>query len=881
MEINLRYQHQPGYIKFIQARLFYLSIIFITLYAATLSIAQLVRKQVAFFEIQAWEHWIGYLVWLMVFIAVTKIATRLSPNQDPYLIHLAYICTGWGLLMIWRLSPSLGLRQTIWFVIASAFFILILRFPRILNYLKKYPYLWLTFGLILTGLTLLPGLISHTDQPNLWLNFKGITLQPSEPLKLLFIVYLSAYFSNKVQIRSGSISVIVPTILIALIASLILIAQRDLGTASLILVIYTIMVYIATKDKMFLIGSLIIIIISFIAGYFLFDVIRLRITAWINPWLDPEGRSYQTIQALISQASGGIFGTGPGMGNPGLVPVASSDFIFSAIFEETGLLGAAGVILLLLLFSFRGYSSALQANNKFNALLAIGLSFWIFAQSILIIGGNIRMLPLTGVTLPFFSYGGSSLVVTLTATGILTTISGNSESVGLQIPSVGTYRKAVLPILLVSSLAAMLIIPIWSFIIKDQLTSRSDNLRRAINDRYIMRGELLDRNDNVIDGTGGVVGELFRTYRYPQLSATTGYTSLGYGQSGLEKILDPYLRGISSNTPFVLWWSNLLYSHPPVGSNVRLSIDLSMQKLSDDLLGENNGAILIMNAQTGELLAVTSHPWFDPSQLDSEWTNLITDTSSPLLDRAFSGKYPPGTIMGPFLLAKVIDDGVTLPVGSEDSLAYKNRMMNCVNISDLSGSDLAKTIQRGCPQSLINLGRLIGKNSLYNLYSLLGLYKYPDFLIPGPEISNPGLIDNIKNSVVGQESIHLTPLQMVLAASTISSGGEIPAPIIAISYQQTNGSWFLIQSENRKLQVFSKNAAFEVGKMLALADHPAWGVTGQALSSSTQTITWFMGGTNQDWQGIPVSIIVMLEKDDPYLAYKIGSSILQQVTTFE
>lgn len=881
MEQNLQYQHQPGYIKFVQARLSILAILFITLYSIALTIAPILRYKTVDSQFTIWQHWIGYVVWIIVFLLVTRLAARFTPGQDPYLIHLVYICCGWGLLMVWRLSPGLGLRQTIWFLVSSIVYVLILRFPQVLEYLKRFTYIWLTAAFLLTGLTLLPGLISSSDQPTLWLTFKGIALQPSEPLKLIFIVYLSAYFSNKLQVITRSFAVIIPTVIVALATALILLAQKDLGTVSLIMAIYTIMVFIATGDKKFLAGSILVFMAAFIAGYFLFDVIKLRITAWIDPWVDPEGRSYQIIQALISQAAGGILGTGPGMGSPNLVPVAASDFIFSAIAEENGLLGAVGVIILLMLLTFRGFASALQAKNKFNTLLAVGISFWIAVQSLLIIGGNIRLLPLTGVTLPFFSYGGSSLLVTMTAAGILTLISAQTEASSQRTPYINTYRSYVLPILLILFSAALILPPVWSLVMKDQLTSRSDNLRRAIADKYIPRGELLDRNGQLIDGTGGITGDLYRTYQYPPLSATTGYSSLNYGQSGLEMVLDPFLRGIRSNSPQAIWWSNVLLSHPPPGSNVRLTLDLSLQKWTDDQLAENNGTILIMNARSGELLAVASHPWYDPSKLDSEWNKLITDPVSPLLNRAFNGKYPPGTAIGPFLLGKVIDEGLQLPVGSNGSLSYKDKSINCVDLSIPVDPGLPETLQNGCPQSLLNLGRSVGKSGIYDLFSELGFYRYPDFIIPGPQINDPSVIENIKGSSIGQENINLTPLQLVMAASAISSGGELPSPLLALSYQLPDGSWKLMQSGARKQAVFQNTTADNVGTMLAIKGSPAWGVVGQALSSSTQTITWFVGGTNVEWQGVPVAFVVLMENDDPSRAYQIGLSIIQQVSSFQ
>ena len=783
-------------------------------------------------------------------------------------------------MILWRLSPSLGMRQTAWFIIGSIAYLAILRFPKILTILKRYTYIWLAGAFILIILTLLPGFINGSNQPKLWLSFQGLTLQPSEPFKLLFIVYLSAYFSRKLPLKIGTAAVIVPTIVVAMAAILVLLAQKDLGTVSLMMAIYVVMVFIGTGDRKFLLGSIIIFFAAAISGYFLFDVIRLRVGAWINPWLDPVGRSYQIVQALISQASGGILGTGPGMGSPNLVPVAASDFIYTAIAEESGFLGAAAVILLLILITFRGFSIALRAKDKFNALLCTGISFWIAAQGLMIIGGNIRLLPLTGVTLPFFSYGGSSLVVCMVAGSLVTLISGQAnDSQDNQFPKKQIYFEIVLPVILVVSSASLLLLPVWSFIMKDQLTSRSDNLRRAIADTNIARGEIIDRNGEVINGTTGSPGDYSRSYLYPPLAATVGYSNISYGQSGLEAMLDPYLRGLKSYSPFTLWWNNLLFSHPPPGSNVRLSIDLTMQKWLDTQLDSHTGAIVVMNAESGELLAVVSHPGIDPSQLETEWNTIITDPRSPLLNRALVGKYPPGTSLGLFLMGKVMDANLQLPSGSNDTVAYKSRTINCVIPPVTHESDLVETIQRGCPQSSLNIGRIIGKDGLYDLYSDLGFYATPEFIFSASESTDPTMIDNIKAASIGQENLDLTPLQMVLAASSISSGGDIPTPYLALSYQLPSGSWELLQPESSKHPVFSESTASSISNEFTNSDLPAWSVVGQALSSNTQTVTWFLGGTNTNWRGVPISFVVLLEEDNPLLASQIGNSIARQITS--
>ena len=195
------------------------------------------------------------------------------------------------------------------------------------------------------------------------------------------------------------------------IATLLFLVQRDLGTATIFIFLYSAMVFLATGWRWVPAASLGTLFGAGVLGYLVFDVIRLRVDAWINPWLDPAGRSYQIVQSLLAVANGGIFGRGPGLGNPSLVPVAHSDFIFAAIAEEGGLISVIGLFTLIGFLIYRGLRTAILASDNFRRYLAAGLTAFLAAQSVLIMGGNLRLLPLTGVTLPFISYGGSSLLV--------------------------------------------------------------------------------------------------------------------------------------------------------------------------------------------------------------------------------------------------------------------------------------------------------------------------------------------------------------------------------------------------------------------------------------------------------------------------------------
>jgi cell division protein FtsW (lipid II flippase) len=242
-------------------------------------------------------------------------------------------------------------------------------------------------------------------------------------------------------------------------------------------------VYVASGSKRILLIGALTVGLAAVAGYILFDVVRVRMDAWLNPWLDPSGRSYQIVQSLIAIANGGVFGRGPGLGNPGLVPVPHSDFIFAAIAEETGLLGTIGLLTLFALLANRGLRIALHAPDTYRRYLAAGLTAHLVTQSVLIIGGNLRLLPLTGVTLPFVSYGGSSLLTSFLSLLILLHISNKGEEAPASNPCHWIFLLMGL---------GPLPVPVAG-VYRSEVWSRTDNPRRTA-DRFVYRGAILDRS---------------------------------------------------------------------------------------------------------------------------------------------------------------------------------------------------------------------------------------------------------------------------------------------------------------------------------------------------------------------------------------------------
>ena len=796
----------------LQSRLLRLAGIFLFLYSVILTLAPAARARSWAVDYH-WSHWLGFGVWGIIFGLAQFFLRRRLPDADPYLLPVAGLLTGWGILTIYRLVPGFGLRQTLWLLVCGLVLLVGLYRPSGLRFLRRYKYIWLTSGLLLTAMTLIFGVNPNGYGPRLWLGCCGVYFQPSEPLKLLFIVYMAAYLADRLPLSLRPLPLIAPTVVVIGLALLLLLVQRDLGTASIFIFLYTIILFVASGKKRILLIALVGLALAGLAGYRLFDVVRLRVDAWLNPWLDPAGRSFQIVQSLMAVANGGTFGRGPGLGSPSLVPVAISDFIFTSIAEETGLVGTLGLLALIGIFVARGMRTAMRAPDSFRRLLAAGLTAYIGAQSILIIGGNIRLFPLTGVTLPFVSYGGSSLLTSFLALLLLLFISSQPEDEPAALPRPQPYMILSGSIFL--GLFALAVTTGWWAIWRGPvILERTDNARRTIDDRYIRRGSLLDRHETLINTTQGESGSYVRVYLYPDLASVTGYTNPVYGQTGLEASLDPYLRGLQGNPASSIWWDHLVYGQPPPGLDIRLSLDLALQQRTDALLRDQAGAVVLLNAESGEILAMASHPTFDPNKLDEQASALLQDPKSPLLNRAAQELYPPGEALQPFFQA--------------------------------AGSDSQS------PQA-------------EKLYSDLGFYLAPELRLP------------VAEAVTRTNVLQISPLQMALAAASLSSKGVRPAPRLVMAVDTPIQGWVILLPMSAPVTVFTPEAVASTTEALAINGEPFWRST-RLVQQGTKQYSWSLGGTLPDWQGTPLAVVVLLEEGSTQTAASIVQELLAAAT---
>lgn len=795
-----------------QSRLLRWSALFLFLQSIVLTFSPVVRERTWDVDYKIF-HWLGFLTWVVLFNLLHRITIKHLPERDPYILPAAALLSGWGLLTIWRLDEIFGIRQTIWLGLSTLTVIISIIFIKNLNFLRRYKYLFLSGGLFITALTLLFGTNPLGYGPRLWLGCCGVYFQPSELLKLLLVIYLAAYLADRASFQLFSFPLLVPTIVVTGLALTLLLVQRDLGTASIFIFIFTTLIFLATGKRRVLISAALFLALALFLGYFYIDIIHIRIIGWLNPWTDPSGNSYQIVQSLLAVANGGTIGRGLGIGSPLLVPVAISDFIYAAIAEETGLAGTVGLLALIWLILARGLIIALRAPDRFRRYLAAGVTAYLGIQSLLIIGGNIRLLPLTGVTLPFVSYGGSSLLTSFAALFLLLIISNVEDSEPAAILEPKPY--SILAGILALGFAAVAVSTAWWSVIRaPDLLLRTDNPRRTIADRYVLRGAILDRDNQLINITEGQSGSYERIYLYPDLAPITGYTHKVYGQAGLEASLDNYLRGLKGNPSTLILWNELIYGTPPAGLDVRLSIDLGLQIKADQLLQGNSGAIILMNAETGEILVMASHPTYDPNNLDVEGETLSQDEFSPLLNRTTQGLYPIGSALRPLIQAEF---GATRPSEAE----------------------------------------------LQTFYEKLGLLQVP-------AINMPVSVDDKNTSL---QNLKISPLQMSIAAATLSYNGMAPSPRIATAVNTPEQGWVILPALSQPVEVIQAEAANEAALSFIKEGKPYWSHIGQASEDETK-VTWLLAGTLPDWRGTPLVLIVTLEDLNASLAESIGESLL-------
>ncbi|HSK92239.1 MAG TPA: FtsW/RodA/SpoVE family cell cycle protein [Euzebyales bacterium] len=384
---------------------------------------------------------------------------RIAPGADPLLFPLAFVLNGLGLVMIRRIdyalsadeASSLAPSQTMWTIAGVGLLVLTLLFLRDYELLDRYRYSIGIAAIVLLIMPMLPVIGATINGARLWIRVAGFSIQPGEFAKIGLAIFFASYLAENRQLltvatnRIGPLMVpparaFGPVLAVWGMSLAVLVFQRDLGLSLLLFGLFISMLYVATSRIAYVIGGLSLFALGGYVAFLLFGHVRDRIDIWLDLWNSEAIGAGQLQQSLFALGTGGVAGVGLGQGHPDFIPIVSTDFIFSAFGEESGLLGTTALLLCFVLFVGRGFRIALRCEQEFGQLLAMGLVTLYALQVFIIVGGVTRLIPLTGLTLPFVSYGGSSLLANYVLVALLIRIS--TGEVGVRPAPLRRRRRA-------------------------------------------------------------------------------------------------------------------------------------------------------------------------------------------------------------------------------------------------------------------------------------------------------------------------------------------------------------------------------------------------------------------------------------------------------
>ena len=608
------------------------------------------------------------------------IAVRfLAPAADPVLLPLTALISGLGLAFVTRLDPDLGSQQVIWLLVGVAAMVGTLVAVPSLERAARYKY-----TIMLAGLTLLvlPSLIGvEVNGAQLWLRFGGLSFQPGEVAKVLIALFLAAYLAEHREVLSISTKKVLgvgvpalrhlgPLVFMWAISIFVLVTQKDLGSSLLFFGMFLVMIYVATGRTSYVAVGLGLFAVGATVAHSIFSHVQVRVDIWLDPFADATGRGYQLVQSLFALAAGQLTGVGVGNGFPGRIPFVETDFIFTSVAEELGLLGGAALIVAYLLFCMRGLATAARARSDVAAFTAAGLVAAFGLQVFVIIGGVTRLIPLTGITLPFASYGGSSILANFMLLGLLlragdaatgratemVTLAGDSGVLG----RVALARRLTGIATTLSVLLAVLVVNLTyiQVVIARDLNNHPANTRGLAQEIRSPRGSIVTA-DGTLLAESVADGEIYRR-RYPADSLAAhavGYYSVTYGRSGIEAAMNDTLSGQRVFRTF-RDAVDAAAGLPVRGNDVWLTIDSRVQRTAEAQLAGRRGAIVALDPSTGAVLAMASSPTYEPARVNELWDSLSAAGDAPLFNRATQSLYPPGSTYKIVTLTGALGAGV-------------------------------------------------------------------------------------------------------------------------------------------------------------------------------------------------------------------------------
>lgn len=671
---------------------------------------------------------------LFAAFAAAHIGVRIfAPGADPAILPVVFTLSGIGITFVTRLQPDASLGQMVFLFLGVALMVGTLAVVKNLEVVKRYKYVLGIAGIILLVLPMFIGTEIYGSK--LWIKIGGFQFQPGEFAKVLIVLFLAGYLAENRELLSISnrtvlgikfprLRLLYPLFIVWGVCLLVVAFERDLGSALLFYTIFLIMLYVATGRVSYVIIGLALLAVGAFGMYQIMSHVQVRVAIWLDPFSDAQNLGYQIVQSLFSLADGGLAGVGIGKGMADIIPVVASDMIFAAIGEEMGLLGGSAVLLLFMLFAVRGLTTAARAKSDLAAFSAAGLTAAISFQAFTIVGGVTKLIPLTGVTLPFMSQGGSSLLASFVivalllragdeATGRSTEIANTSTDLAtagyrttvrgfhmrrpaLDTPESGLLGRVALAnrltrtVFLFTALFAVLIGNItYIQVIKaseyQDMPSNNHTINKA---RFIKRGSIITADGlTLAESIQQADGTYARSYPNGNLAAhVVGYYSQQYGTMGIENTQNDTLTGSKDYSS----WQNALNSLAGIsepGNSVQLTIDSRIQRAAEQALAGRVGAIVALDPRSGAVLAWASAPTFDNTNIQAaiEAANASGGADTSMYDRATLALYTPGSTFKVLTLASALENG----------LATLDTIYDSPGRMEIGGADVVSIGERG------------------------------------------------------------------------------------------------------------------------------------------------------------------------------------------
>lgn len=858
----------------------------------------------------SWEN-LGVPVGIFIAFLIAHLAIRkLAPGADPALLPLSFALSGIGIAFVTRLAPELAMRQVMWLFFGVVCMLLVLIFLKNIDRIANYKYTLMIVGFLLLLSPLLPVVGQEIYGSRIWLNIAGISFQPGEIAKILIVLFLAGYLAQNREMLSifthrigpfkiPDLATLVPLLVMWVISLLIVIFEKDLGSALVVFFVFITMLYVATGKKTYLIIGFVLIAIGGVAAFLLFDHVQIRVDTWLDPFKDATGDGYQLVQAIFSIADGGLFGVGIGNGMSDQIPIVESDFIFAAIAEETGLLGAAGLLLLYLCFAIRGLVTAARAKSDVSSFIAVGLTASIILQAFIIVGGVTRLIPLTGLTLPFVSQGGSSLLASFIAIGFLLRCGDQSTGLGTEmISGTGTLSSesvlgrvslgkrltktmiafSVLFALLVANLTLIMVVQ------ANDYKSMPSNNHTLAREARTERGTI-STYDNVVLAQSVLQddGTYKRVYPSGTLAAhVVGYASEAYGTAGIEASYNDTLKGQRNYASWVDVVNAATDAGTP-GNDVKLTINSTIQQAAEQALDGFNGACVVIDPETGAVLALASSPSYNASDIESILSS--GSDSSALYNRATQALYSPGSTFKMVSLTTALENNVATEssvFSSPGEMTIGNGKVNNFGNYSYGEITLARATELSSNTVYGQLGTQIGSDRLVEGSEKFGFNQDVSFdiplvksLMPDPnEMTEWETAWATAGEPVGQHASPAGPqatvLQMALVGCVIANDGVMEQPYLVDSIYNADGECSFTARPSSLMTATSSSIAKRVrtvlegvvnsgtGTAAAVQGVQIAGKTGTSETGKEYDDSWFVGmGPSEDCK---VVVAIALEQ---------------------